>query len=91
MPVGAGADEAWQGLWERLAADIGSIPEIECERQRRVSARRGHSVDATHPPTHLRRECLLRAAPVDAAVVTARVNGGSPQSWPRPGRSWRSG
>ncbi|MFB6615138.1 M48 family metalloprotease [Streptomyces sp. NPDC056367] len=56
-------------LWEGLAARIGSIPETEYERRRRVSARRGHSVDDTHPPTHLRRRCLAAAAPQPARVV----------------------
>ncbi|MET8170933.1 M48 family metallopeptidase [Streptomyces clavifer] len=56
-------------LWEVLAAHMGSIPEHEYERQRRVGVRRGHSVDDTHPPTHLRRECLLVGAPTPAAVV----------------------
>jgi hypothetical protein len=55
----ARADEAW----ERLTAHMASIPEYEYERQRRVGARRGHSVDAARPPTHLRRECLLVHAP----------------------------
>lgn len=68
--VTPGAEEPWQGLWERLAADMESIPESEYERQRRAGARRGHCVDSTHPPTHLRRECLLARTPVDAAVVT---------------------
>ncbi|NEA62370.1 M48 family metalloprotease [Streptomyces sp. SID12488] len=58
------------GLWEELAAHMGSIPESEYERQRRVGALRGHSVDATHPPTHLRRRRLLDAGPV-AGVVAA--------------------
>ncbi|MFH9469288.1 M48 family metallopeptidase [Streptomyces clavifer] len=56
-------------LWEVLAAHMESIPEHEYERQRRVGVRRGHSVDDTHPPTHLRRECLLVGAPTPAAVV----------------------
>ncbi|MGI5447513.1 M48 family metallopeptidase [Streptomyces sp. CA-243310] len=56
-------------LWEGLAARIGSIPETEYERRRRVSARRGHSVDDTHPPTHLRRRCLAAADPQPAKVV----------------------
>ncbi|MFI9600895.1 M48 family metalloprotease [Streptomyces sp. NPDC052043] len=62
----AGTDE----LWRRLAAHMTSVPEYEYERQRRVGARRGHSVDATHPPTHLRRTSLLTGTPVTAAVVT---------------------
>lgn len=57
------------GLWEELAAHIASIPEFEYERQRRVGALRGHSVDATHPPTHLRRRRLLDGAPVPALVA----------------------
>lgn len=56
-------------LWELLAAHMDSIPEYEYERQRRVGALRGHSVDSTHPPTHLRRECLLAGAFAPAAVV----------------------
>ncbi|MEV4440915.1 M48 family metalloprotease [Streptomyces sp. NPDC049577] len=58
-----------RGLWERLAAHMASIPEHEYERQRRAGALRGHSVDATHPPTHLRRACLL-ARPAAPAAVT---------------------
>ncbi|MFE9612963.1 M48 family metallopeptidase [Streptomyces sp. NPDC006012] len=56
-------------LWGRLTAYAASVPEHEYERQRRAGARRGHQVDATHPPTHLRRVCLLAAEPVAAAVV----------------------
>ncbi|MFE2022225.1 hypothetical protein ACFW9O_29730 [Streptomyces sp. NPDC059499] len=70
-PRGTGRAEEWaDGLWELLAAHMESIPEHEYERQRRVGARRGHSVDDTHPPTHLRRECLLVGAVMPAAVVT---------------------
>ncbi|MET8328786.1 M48 family metallopeptidase [Streptomyces sp. NPDC005181] len=64
-------EEAWRGLWERLAAHMDSIPQSEYARQRRCSALRGHSVDATHPPTHLRRACLLTGAPTAAEVVAA--------------------
>ncbi|MER5750403.1 M48 family metalloprotease [Streptomyces sp. NPDC002088] len=56
------------GLWERLTAHMASIPDHERERQRRAGALRGHSVDTTHPPTHLRRACLLVGPPVPAAV-----------------------
>ncbi|WP_420035413.1 M48 family metallopeptidase [Streptomyces sp. cg28] len=42
-------------LWERLAERVALVPEHEYERLRRVSVLRGHAVDATHPPTHLRR------------------------------------
>ncbi|WP_405821361.1 M48 family metalloprotease [Streptomyces sp. NBC_01390] len=58
-----------EGLWEELAAHVDSIPEFEYERQRRVGALRGHSVDATHPPTHLRRRRLLDGTPVSGVVA----------------------
>ncbi|MFE4632111.1 M48 family metallopeptidase [Streptomyces sp. NPDC056773] len=64
-----GREAAERELWERLAARIDSVPESEYERLRRVSARRGHSVDDTHPPTHLRRRCLASRAPQPALVV----------------------
>ncbi|MFC8233594.1 M48 family metallopeptidase [Streptomyces sp. NPDC057284] len=64
-------EEAWRGLWKRLAAHMDSLPQSEYERQRRCSALRGHSVDTTHPPTHLRRVCLLTGAPTAAEVVSA--------------------
>ncbi|MFB7462114.1 M48 family metallopeptidase [Streptomyces sp. NPDC056224] len=62
-------DKAEQGLWERLAAHVGAVPEREYERLRRVAARRGHSVDSTHPPTHLRRRCAAAGGPYPAQVV----------------------
>ncbi|MET9893566.1 M48 family metallopeptidase [Streptomyces sp. NPDC006465] len=68
-PRGARNDTRTDGLWERLAADMASVPEHERERQRRAGALRGHSVDATHPPTHLRHACLLIGAPTPPAVV----------------------
>lgn len=55
-------------LWGLLTAFAASIPEHEYERQRRAGARRGHQVDATHPPTHLRRACLLAGEPLPAVV-----------------------
>lgn len=60
--------DAAEGLWERLAARMGSVPERELERLRRVGERRGHSVDDTHPPTHLRHRRLA-----DGERFTARV------------------
>ncbi|MFF4834007.1 M48 family metallopeptidase [Streptomyces sp. NPDC001315] len=62
------AGDPAEGLWERLTAHMASIPDHERERQRRAGALRGHSVDTTHPPTHLRRSCLLAVPPVPAAV-----------------------
>ncbi|MEU0083031.1 M48 family metalloprotease [Streptomyces sp. NPDC006274] len=61
--------ESWRGLWAFVAAHAESIPGHEVERQRRLSARRGHAVDSTHPPTHLRRACLLTAVPLPAGVT----------------------
>ncbi|MGW0970890.1 M48 family metallopeptidase [Streptomyces sp. NPDC002516] len=58
------------GLWERLAADLASVPEHERDRQRRAGVLRGHSVDETHPPTHLRHACLLIGEPAPPAVPT---------------------
>ncbi|MFF9179073.1 M48 family metallopeptidase [Streptomyces sp. NPDC014793] len=60
----ARADE----LWGLLTAFAASIPEHEYERQRRAGARRGHQIDATHPPTHLRRACLLAGESLPAVV-----------------------
>ncbi|MEU8503411.1 M48 family metallopeptidase [Streptomyces brevispora] len=66
---GRAAGEADSGLWDRLAAHAESIPASEYERQRRRSALRGHSVDSTHPPTHLRRARLLAGAALPATVT----------------------
>ncbi|MFF5016436.1 M48 family metalloprotease [Streptomyces sp. NPDC001165] len=68
--TGSRADDRANGLWERLTAYLESVPEHERERLRRAGALRGHSVDDTHPPTHLRRECLLVGAPTPAAVTS---------------------
>ncbi|GHE37029.1 peptidase, M48 family protein [Streptomyces vinaceus] len=62
-------EAAEHGLWERLAAHVAAVPEHEYERLRRVAARRGHQVDSTHPPTHLRRRCAAAGAPCPAQVV----------------------
>ncbi|WP_241740779.1 M48 family metallopeptidase [Streptomyces sp. L2] len=81
------ADARADGLWDRLREYAQSIPEYEYERRRRAGARRGHSVDSTHPPTHLRRACLLAGPPqagsvpadarrdrlIDLELATARV------------------
>ncbi|MFE7934477.1 hypothetical protein ACFU6S_38315 [Streptomyces sp. NPDC057456] len=64
-----GAEDRADELWERLTAHMASVPDSEYERQRRVAALRGHSVDATHPPTHLRRAGLLAGERLPAAVV----------------------
>ncbi|MGW3139467.1 M48 family metalloprotease [Streptomyces sp. NPDC001139] len=64
-----------QGLWEALGDHMDSIPESEYQRLRRIGERHGHSVDAQHPPTHLRRGLLLRVTPVPPLVTadTARA------------------
>ncbi|MCF3181329.1 M48 family metallopeptidase [Streptomyces polychromogenes] len=64
----AAREAAERGLWERIAEHVSSIPAHEHERLRRVSVRRGHGVDDTHPPTHLRRECLALSEPQPALV-----------------------
>ncbi|MFD8143679.1 M48 family metallopeptidase [Streptomyces sp. NPDC059708] len=61
-------EAAEPGLWERIAAHVASIPAHEHERLLRVSARRGHGVDDTHPPTHLRLRCVARTEPRPALV-----------------------
>ncbi|MER5779572.1 M48 family metallopeptidase [Streptomyces sp. NPDC002039] len=61
-------EDAEQGLWERVAARFAAVPEREYERLRRVAARRGHSVDSTHPPTHLRRRLVAADGPHPALV-----------------------
>ncbi|MFD7554844.1 MULTISPECIES: M48 family metalloprotease [unclassified Streptomyces] len=61
-------DRAEQEVWERLAAHIAAVPELEYERLRRVAALRGHVVDSTHPPTHLRRRAAAAGGPHRAQV-----------------------
>ncbi|MFE5595782.1 peptidase, M48 family protein, partial [Streptomyces sp. NPDC056549] len=51
------------------AAHAASVPEHEYERLRRVAERRGHQVDSTHPPTHLRHRRLSRGTPGGAQIV----------------------
>ncbi|MCZ4119182.1 M48 family metallopeptidase [Streptomyces sp. H39-S7] len=57
------------GLWTHLATRITSIPAREYDRLRRVSVLRGHAVDATHPPTHLRRSLIADGAQLPGTVV----------------------
>ncbi|WP_299527642.1 M48 family metallopeptidase [uncultured Streptomyces sp.] len=64
----AGRDTNADELWEGLAAHMASVPDRERERLRRVGALRGHSVDSSHPPTHLRRACLLAVPPTGAVL-----------------------
>ncbi|MBO0652960.1 M48 family metallopeptidase [Streptomyces triculaminicus] len=61
--------EAGQELWAALAEHVASVPEREYERRRRAGALRGHGVDSTHPPTHLRRQRLAAASQHPAAVL----------------------
>ena len=56
-------------LWDRLAEEVRAVPAHESERLRRAGERRGHAVDSSHPPTHLRRACLALAPPSHPAVV----------------------
>ncbi|MEU3075013.1 M48 family metallopeptidase [Streptomyces laurentii] len=61
------------GLWNRLAEWIASVPAHEYARLRRVAELRGHRVDDTHPPTHLRRDLL--AADAGTALCAAGFGG----------------
>ncbi|MFE2111633.1 M48 family metallopeptidase [Kitasatospora sp. NPDC059463] len=58
-------------LWPQLRAHLAAIPPLERERLLRRSRRAGHTVDASHPPTHLRLALLARQAPLPAAVTCA--------------------
>ncbi|MFE1268576.1 M48 family metallopeptidase [Streptomyces sp. NPDC058758] len=58
-----------EGLWRRLAAQAAAVPATEYERLRRVAELRGHSVDSTHPPTHLRRRLLTAGTPHEPRIV----------------------
>ncbi|MEV6330472.1 M48 family metalloprotease [Streptomyces sp. NPDC051909] len=60
-----------EGLWERVAAEVRTVPEREYERLRRVAELRGHCVDSTHPPTHLRIRNLERGEPRPPALALA--------------------
>ncbi|MFE5211097.1 hypothetical protein [Streptomyces sp. NPDC056600] len=78
-----------EGLWERLAEEIASVPDHEIERLRRARARQGHTVDSTHPPTHLRRRCLaLGPAESPGSTSTRPARDGSPPNWPGRAGRW---
>ncbi|MFB7281143.1 M48 family metallopeptidase [Streptomyces hydrogenans] len=61
--------DAAEGLWRRLAAQAAAVPATEYERLRRVAELRGHSVDSTHPPTHLRHRLLTARAAHEPGIV----------------------
>ncbi|MFB7471261.1 M48 family metallopeptidase [Kitasatospora sp. NPDC056184] len=56
-------------LWPQLREHLAAIPPLERERLLRRSRRYGHTVDASHPPTHLRLALLARRAPLPAAIT----------------------
>ncbi|MFF2659261.1 M48 family metalloprotease [Kitasatospora sp. NPDC058032] len=58
-------------LWPQLREHLAAIPPLERERLLRRSRRDGHTVDASHPPTHLRLALLTRRATLPAAVTCA--------------------
>ncbi|MFJ4715150.1 M48 family metallopeptidase [Streptomyces sp. NPDC088785] len=60
--------EAEEHLWERVAACVALVPEVEYERLRRVGVRRGHAADSTHPPTHLRHRRVTEGVQHEASV-----------------------
>jgi Zn-dependent protease with chaperone function len=56
---------------ERLRDYLRTMPEHERQRQLVVSESRGTSVDATHPPTYLRRSMALRMPRRPAALTVS--------------------
>ncbi|MGW6919597.1 M48 family metallopeptidase [Kitasatospora sp. NPDC054939] len=56
-------------LWQELRTRLADVPEQEWERLLRRSRHEGHTVDATHPPTHLRIALVAGRPPVPAAVT----------------------
>ncbi|WP_051966702.1 M48 family metallopeptidase [Kitasatospora mediocidica] len=70
-PSGGGARgaEAEEGLWTGLRDYLDSIPPSELERRSRLSARTMTSIDASHPPTHLRVRLRAERPEQPAAVV----------------------
>ncbi|MGW6292713.1 hypothetical protein [Streptomyces sp. NPDC055058] len=77
MPARAGSTEAAVGLMDRLlvaeAAEGTMRSTVNRIRSagrgtRRAGRLRGHSIDSSHPPTHLRRERLLTVEPARAGV-----------------------
>ncbi|MEU8762881.1 M48 family metallopeptidase [Streptomyces sp. NPDC048659] len=62
-------DDPAVGLWDRIAAQTAAVPDHERDRLRRVAELRGHSIDATHPPTHLRHRRLALSEPAPARLV----------------------
>lgn len=56
-------------LWRQLRDHLAALPPLERERLLRRSRHEGHTVDATHPPTHLRIALLAERPPVPAAVA----------------------
>ncbi|MEU6933901.1 M48 family metallopeptidase [Streptomyces sp. NPDC046385] len=62
-------DDPADGLWDRIATQMAAVPDHERARLRRVAELRGHSVDATHPPTHLRHRRIAESEARTARVV----------------------
>jgi Zn-dependent protease with chaperone function len=53
---------------DKLRAQLAAIPAVEIERRLRVDAREFHSIDSTHPPTHLRLR-FVRSRPDEPPLV----------------------
>jgi Zn-dependent protease with chaperone function len=62
-------DERVDALWQRIVETVNSVPESEIARRRLAGEKRGHAVDSSHPPTHLRRAILLLAQAGSPEVV----------------------
>ncbi len=56
-------------IWAAEREFLADLSPKEWERQRRLDARQGTSIDSTHPPTNLRIE-LLRQSPAQEAHIT---------------------
>ncbi len=59
-----------------LRAELSGVPGSELERLGRVGERRGHRVDSTHPPTHLRRAFIASLPRCEAAVTMSAEEAG---------------
>ncbi|WP_157530309.1 M48 family metallopeptidase [Microtetraspora niveoalba] len=57
-------------LWEGLRRYLDGFPESEEERLRRLARLEGARVDATHPPTHLRKAFAVSRTYGTAAIAT---------------------
>ncbi|MEV6103935.1 M48 family metalloprotease [Streptomyces sp. NPDC051940] len=67
--AGVDARAIEDGLWEQVTEAVRTVPPRELERLRRVDEARGHAVDTTHPPTHLRARRIREGEQVPARIT----------------------